>query len=77
MSSNEAIDWEAESRKRQQWDEENGYRQSHQSLLGGCRSCNNLNRKERCCPLITSRINRVDLFSSCRLKNAGFETKVR
>ena len=71
MASNEAIDWEAESRKRQQWDEENGYWQSYQSLLGGCRSCNN--RKERCCPLITSRINRVDLFSGCSLKNAGKE----
>jgi hypothetical protein len=65
----ETANWENEARKRQKWNEDNGYWPSY---LGGldihCGKC--VHRKDGRCEIISSLNNRVDLFSGCRLKEA-------
>jgi hypothetical protein len=67
-----AIDWESEYRKRAQWNEDNGY---WTSSRGGCDiHCGKcVHRKDGRCEIIPSLVNRVDLFSGCRLKEVTDE----
>ncbi|MDR1201979.1 MAG: hypothetical protein LBL58_10180 [Tannerellaceae bacterium] len=68
MESDErTVDWEKESRKRSQWEKDNGYWYSCQGgLEPGCGNC--IHWKDWHCEIIPCLVNRVDLFSGCRLK---------
>jgi hypothetical protein len=65
QGKSEIVDWEKESLKRMQWDKDNGYWQSHQSLEGGCRKCVYFDNFH--CKIIPCLVNRVALFSGCKV----------
>jgi hypothetical protein len=75
LDRSEAIDWENEARKRKLWNETNGYWPSY---LGGldihCGKC--AHRKNGRCEVIPCLVNRVDLFSGCRLKATAHSGEV-
>jgi hypothetical protein len=63
------VDWENESGKRMQWGKESGYWPSHRGGFSlGCGVCVHRDHEERRCKIIPCLVNRVDLFSGCKLK---------
>jgi hypothetical protein len=72
MSDEKIINWDKETRKREQWDNHSGYWPSYRGgLEATCKKCTHW--KGWHCELIPSLVNQVDLFSGCKLKEEAVE----